>query len=363
MKDVTQFNNKKFISPNFNKQNTTEIKFLLNEPKENMNLSFKTEKTSITLIKKLSCTWRDVFEIKLDQSKEFIPGDSIGLIVPNNLQLVDDFFKYCNFKNQPIFIKKNRRFVYEGNLFNFFYKYFDFKAMPKKAFLYFLSKETNNFDLEFLSSKEGEKEYFNILENKMNLLEIFKKYKIKPSLEILIEYGEIIKPRYFSLINKECDNFTIIAGLMKDGHFSNFIVSLHEKYENISFDFLVKENRLLRLKSKEKVLCISAGTGITPFLSFANVNKHIWLIYGCRNKEDDLSILGKFAKKDVAFSSLQKRIFDILEEKIDEVKYYLTNYEVYICASLQLQKKITDFLKKNISENLNEFKIYFDDWS
>lgn len=352
-----------FTSPSFKKQNTSEIKIQNKTFDENIKLSFETQKIKIELIKKLDCTWREVFEIELNLSQPYTPGDSIGLILPNNIELVNDFLAYCNFKNENVFIVKKRRFSFEGSLFNFFYKYFDFKALPKKAFFYFLSKEANNPYLEYLASSEGEKDYFELLKSNKNLLEILQTYNIKPSLELLIEYGELIKPRYFSLINKESNKFKIVAGLMKNGHFSDFVLRLHKNFQEVSLDFLIKENRLLRLKSESKILCIAAGTGITPFISFSHVNKSIWLIYGCRNNEDDLSVLGEFEKKDVALSSQNKRIFNIFQDKLEEIKYYLINYEIYICASISLQRDIKEFFKNNICEDFFKYKIYYDDWS
>ncbi|KCZ76762.1 hypothetical protein H311_02235 [Anncaliia algerae PRA109] len=354
---------KEYTIPSFKRQNTSEIIVEEQEVQELMNLSYETNEIKIDSIDQLDCTWRKVLKIKFSKSLTYVPGDSLGIITPNSKEFVLQFMEFCGFTNKFVKIKKKRRFNYEGSLFNFFYKYFDFRVLPKKAFFYFLSKECNNPLLEYLSSNEGEDDYFNILRNNMNLYDLLTYFDVKPSLDLVIEYSELIKPRYFSLINPSGKSSEIIVGLIENGHSSDFFYKAKEKFDDYVFPFLIKENRLLRLQSDKPILCIATGTGVTPFISFSNENKYIWLVYGCRNKEDDISIYGNFLEKDIAYSSKNIRISNILEEKKEKVKEYILNYQVYICASTTVQKSIYEYLKNNFGDHLLRNKVFFDDWS
>ncbi|KAF7683937.1 Methionine synthase reductase [Astathelohania contejeani] len=355
------------------------------EYKFDQNTDIEFIKSNIDYIMDLNCKWREIYKISFDlRGIQHIPGDAIGVLCPNNDEYVSVILKKLNLTGNETY-KINRRgfcpFEYQGIIKDFFKYKFDFNSLPKKAFLYDLSKDCEKKEeLEYICSTKGNRDYLCLYSNYNNILDIIEYFGIRPKLETLIEHCEIIKPRYFSLINKESEKMEIIVGLMHNtgsvsryGHCSNYFkMNLYNK--NLPIEVTLRENKLLRMKKVPSMLLICTGVGIAPFLSFIKnkeKTQHIWLIYGFRYKEDDIleKELGKKykfyenrIKISKAISSEGVHVDDIIKNNDKEIREFLNiNGLIYVCGSMSMQKQLLGLFKEKFTD-LSE-RINFDSWN
>jgi sulfite reductase alpha subunit-like flavoprotein len=336
------------------------------------------EEVNIRSIKRLHCTWREVYRIKFDRIVDYIPGDSMELLCPNRPEHVEELFGVLNLKDGNYRIIKSGRggFTYEGSLKDFFKYKLDILSIPKKSLLYDLSQTCTDDllkrKLEYLCSKEGVGDYFGIHKRWNNLLDIIYTFNCKPTFEMLIEHCGIIRPRCFSLINRRNEEMEILCGIMKNeeenaryGHCSGFFKFYNPKLKD-KLSMCIRENRLLRMKESERSLLIATGVGIAPFISFINNSKpeqEMWMIYGHRHSEDDLSSdIKGHVKLSKVESGKGKRITDYIEENTEEIRQYIQGGScyVYICGSPNMQKDVIDIFKRT---NLNPTTLLLDNWS
>ncbi|KAL0266161.1 UNVERIFIED_CONTAM: hypothetical protein PYX00_011878 [Menopon gallinae] len=237
------------------------------------------------------CTWRTVHAVTLGTQAAFCPGDSLGLFVPNDAQLVDRLFALCSLSDACVSIVRDGRhgFTYTGTLRDFFLHHVDLHTLPRKSFLYALSKTSPRGQmLEYLCSREGTQDYFGML-GRNSVVDIVETFECRPSAAVLVEHCEIIKPRFFSLTNRLGSDAEILVGAIRNGHVSRFVAGCRA---GDAVGCYVKENRLMRMTSSAMLLCICTGTGVAPFLAFARNkadSQALWLVFGCRGVEDDLA--------------------------------------------------------------------------
>lgn len=328
---------------------------------------------------KLGASWRDVYRIKFDEKFHFKPGDSIGMLCPNSDTLVDEIMEVLGIKNSYCQIRRpgKNSFSYTGAIRDFFKYHFDFTSLPKKSLLANLARgctETNRKYIEYLCSKEGMADYLGMGRRWNNIIDIIKTFKCRPVLEEVIGECEIVKPRYFSLINKIGRESEILVGItnkifdgfVRYGHVSDFLVRSEAEEVELS----LRTNLLFRMDySSRKLLAICTGTGIAPFLSFvSNLQPHqsIWIIYGFRNDEDDLSKLIEPDKKvrvSRVKSSAGVYVTDYLIESIDEVKEYVDEEcIVYACGKMEMQKRVFEIFKNEFPRVVEAKRLVFDQW-
>jgi len=125
---------------------------------------------------------------------------------------------------------------YQGPIFNFLKNHLDMTSLPKRMMLLNLSKRAKKRkELEYLASKEGEKDYLGMGVRMNGLVEILKEFECEPTVEELLRNYEEIKPRYFSFINEGGKKGEILVGIIKKeiegevkyGHVSKFIENLN----------------------------------------------------------------------------------------------------------------------------------------
>lgn len=332
-------------------------------------------------IKKLSCTWRNVYQVILDSKSNYEPGDAIGLITPNSDVLVNRLMGLCRIENVEYKIERTGKssFTYVGSIRDFLKYKYDFTSIPKKIHLLNVANKSEKKNhVEYLCSKEGAMDYMKLSVCGNTIVEIIEEFGCKPSLEELIRNCDFIKPRYYSLINDKAGCFEILLGeisneieqIIRMGHVSGFIKNVFESNtinnsnllnENAqtTIDVTFRQNILTTQFNSPRLICFCTGTGIAPFISLYR-NKHpdqqITLVYGYRNDEDDLS-----SHYDLhctvlrAKSSLGVYVSDFCSI-IDESSH------IFICGNMKMQKSMFLKIKEKFPQMIAEKKIFFDNW-
>lgn len=332
---------------------------------EQQNLEYK--KITEINIEKLKCTWREVYKIDFGCKFDITPGDSIGLLCPNSDENTQKLLNIFNInKNTAIIYEKKGHdpFYYKGTINDFFKYFFDIKIIPKKNFLYFLAQNcSKKNELLYLCTKEGSADYFKLHSKWITLLEIIEYFGCRPDLEQFLQHASNNKPRHYSFTNKVGENASILVGILekenKMGHCSEFI----SKYEKAFFYVTTKPNKLIKPLQTAKMLLIATGLGIAPFLSFVkSLQNDFWLIYGCRNIEDDLSE-GIDVRKDVCYSSENQRITNFIENNNQKIYDYVQNdCYVYICGSMHVQNDVNKMLKLHFPFLYEQNRVFCDNW-
>ena len=318
-------------------------------------------------IEKRACTWRKVYALRMDAKTEFCPGDTVGLLAPNSKCLVDELFGLCALEDAPIKVEREGTcgFFYKGMLRDFLTNYFDFKALPKKAFLLEMCRTSAEAEkLRYVCSPEGRNAYFRMYRSGWNINDIIRVFSCKPGARVLLENCELIKPRFFSITGRREENIRLLVGVVGSGHISGFVETCRAGERILWYP---RENRLMRMTGAAKLLCICGGTGIAPFLSFARnkaPEQKMWLVFGCRSRVDDLSLEispGPDVVVSSAFSAEGRRVEDILRENLSSVRSFLEGGSVFLCGSDGLRSGVMRFLGANFSSELCA-RVLADEW-
>lgn len=376
--------NENYMKPTINSLNVVTIEYLDGPVSPTRRLvlpclsSAEYFSSRVVELKKLGCTWREVYQVKFDRAFVFTPGDSIGLLCPNSESLVSEIMEILGVGDFDCKIERSGKkpFSYAGTIREFFKHYFDFTTLPRKAMLMRLSRscgEVEKKQMEYLCSREGTKDYLRMGGRWNNVIDIIKTFGSRPSLEDMLGDCEVIKPRYFSLINRTGEESEIIVGVMSKtfdgvlryGHVSGYITgSVTDKIE-----VCLRTNVLFRMDgSLRKVFGICTGTGIAPFLSFvANLQQQkLWLLYGFRNNEDD--ILGDLSDERVQVTRVKSSdgeyVTDYIRANIDSVRKYLSDgCPVYVCGGMQMQREVYKLFKDEFRDVVEGRRLVFDSWS
>lgn len=363
------------------------------------------EPIKITDIQKLPSVWKETFKIKLDKEIEYTPCDAIGLMIPNPDWMVDELFKILDLKDLHCRIERAglNSFIFEGSVRDFIKHRMDLKILPKKRQLLDLSKTAKKKEsLEYLCSPEGTKDYLNMGLRMNTLLEIIKEFECKPSFEDLVNNCEIIKPRYYSLIQKEGSSEILLGVIERNiddeilyGHSSDFIRSTHHNnsnnsnsssnsnsinnsYSNINsnssnsnsnsnIEYCFRKNKLFESLKSKKLLCFCTGTGIAPYIAFYRkylnngILHNLKMVYGYRNEEDNLVKYYDLPTEGILFAKSGKN--EYVQDFVNIISEYKDDYCVFICGNMKMQKSVFDKIKEMYPELINEKRIYFDNWS
>lgn len=340
------------------------ISFIFHSPQ-----NLPTVPLKILSLENQNTNWRKTFKIKFDKKFDFIPGDSLGIYCPNSNQLIDTMLNVLKINPEESFEFTLANYHFEGTFYEFFKYHYDFRAIPKKIFLYNLSNTIINPEkknaLLYLLTQHGVNDYINLIKNYNTILDIIIFFECKPTSEMIFTFAQFIKPRYFSLINKRLDNSEILAGIHEvkrndetyygqcSEYFLNPLNEIHG---------FVRPNKLFQCSGENKILMIGTGTGIAPFLSFIqNHPGEMWLIYGCRSKDDNLAKNLKI-KSTILLSSENNRVTSFLKNN-HEVQDYISNgTSIYVCGNISMMKEV-----KGILENYKDVEIgknlFFDSWA
>ncbi|KAI5181565.1 methionine synthase reductase [Nematocida sp. AWRm80] len=284
---------------------------------------------------------REVFYMRIENtSLDYIPGDSILIRVTNSDIEVKRILNTLGIEGEErisfrrIMNRNNKEvFSFSGKVYDYFKRYFDFTSIPSKSMLFRMSKYAGNKErnrLLYLCTREGMNDYFNLKYNWNSITDILEELSVKIPLVDLLEVCTELKPRAFSMINKNNQDIEFICKVItatnknryRFGHVSQYILERHisskdiisimdrgdkddvsdiddisdiddvidkddvidriEKIriERVSDDKIsnrasngklysigLKENRLMRMR-KGNGLLVGIGTGVAPFISF-----------------------------------------------------------------------------------------------
>ncbi|KAM0672701.1 NADPH cytochrome p450 reductase [Ordospora colligata] len=344
-------------------------------------------KTHIMHVSKLGSKWRDVYNVKLEKRFDYVSGDSIGMICPNSDELVNEIMKMLEIDDFVCKIVRegSEAFNYVGSVREFFKHHFDFSGHPKRSFMLRLSAlcdtEENKKYVEYLCSNQGANDYLRMSSQWNNVIDFLKTFGIKPELGELIGECGLVKPRYFSLINKNGSDSEILVGItskqfdsfMRYGHVSDYLINLNGVGE---VEVNLRRNLLFRLSSEtKKIMAICTGTGVAPFISFAkNFKAHqsIWIVYGFRDEEDDIYkemanneevVCENKVKISKVMSSRGIYVTDYLKANMNDIKEYVdSECIIYVCGRMDMQREVFEIFKNEIPKTVEDKRVVFDQW-
>lgn len=359
---------------------------------------------SITGVRKLACSWKNVYLLSLDAASNYIPGDAIGILAPNSDALVNRLMAVCGFENYMCRIERSGRdpFCFGGYLADFFKHMYDLTGLPKKIHLLRLARTSDMHErIEYLCSREGTLDYIKLAANWCSLIDIIEHFGCRPSLSDLIMNCECIKPRYYSLINSREDKYEILLGEMtkivrgtkKRGHVSGFVKDVFanafdearavdlpdgmynkdiKKYKtapewqkkdgSMPIEMVYKKNILFRQSTTVDLICFCTGTGIAPFVSLyrnRNPKQRLCLVYGFRNDEDDLSLLFDINCRIVRAKSA---IGSYVTDFVPVIGEYADACHIFVCGNMRMQRSIFQKIKETYPALVDGKRIFFDNW-
>ncbi|ELA41990.1 uncharacterized protein VICG_01007 [Vittaforma corneae ATCC 50505] len=348
------------------------------------------QRAQLTEIKKIPTVWKETFKIQLDSAIEYMPCDSIGLLVPNSDQIVDGICKYCKFDNQRLKIERKgaNGFIFDGMLRDFIKYRMDVNTIPKKKFLLELSKSSKKKnELEYICSSEGSRDYMSIGLRMSTLLDILEEFECEPTPEEFLLHCEILKPRYYSLIHEKGPAEILLGVISKPidgevvyGHVSRFIMEIYtEKLRllsdrpdtdascSIPIEYCIRQNKLFEGFSSKNVVCFCTGTGIAPFISFyrrfllTGTVERLKLVYGFRFDQDNLLNYYDVNCDDVtlAKSSMGMHVYDF----VDAISEFQNDCNVFICGNMKMQRDLFLRIKSRYPNLVENKRIYFDNWT
>lgn len=254
---------------------------------------------------------RPVIQAQLPElAMSYTPGDSVTLHVSNTRHTAQHLLAILEIPEdaplafQRIHLRTNKTvFSYSGTVLEYFQHYLDITSLPSKLFLYRMSEwaaEPHSSRLGYLATKEGGADYFGLSKNWNTLIDLLEAFSVRPPLAVLLEVSTEIKPRAFSLTNRQEEPVEFLCGAVfkqhpetpsrRYGHVSSYLLE-EDPSTTSSLVYHVghKPNRLLQMSSQSGVL-IGVGTGIAPFISFLRhqTGQQFILFYGCRRQSESI---------------------------------------------------------------------------
>lgn len=365
---------------------------------------------------------RPVVKITIKENiVEYVPGDSILLWASNSESVCSALMSALCVPNKRwiSFTRTHIRtgqvaFSFTGMASDYFRHFMDVTTLPSKMFLHRISEyaEPSEKDkLQYLSSKEGSKDYFGMKKNWNSIIDILVQFKVKVPMHVLLEISTEIKPRAFSLVNSQGEDSAVIVGSLsseidgsvRNGHFTEYVrgcLSLESRPysqreaekdrrvldRGIVYRVQHKPNMLMRLQKETKsAMLFGIGTGVAPFISFVVNNKEskkFSLFYGCRSKDENILVNIGFVcepgeeseytgailyRKEnteihVVYSRENRclRMQSFLEENKESISNNCKIFnDLYICGN----KKAMEAIAGYFTENHPGMAKYIDDWT
>jgi sulfite reductase (NADPH) flavoprotein alpha-component len=236
-----------------------------------------------------------VVEMVLDSGLEFELGDAIGVIPTNNENLVDELMAYLKYPNE--FFKatgtKVPNHLHCHSLVKNALLIIDLNTFPTKSYFRGLAEfasGTFKEKLLILSSVTGKVVFQQLQQHRLNLLELFQLFEIKPNIEFLLEHTPPIKSRYYSCSQLSKD-FTFAFTVVEKGLCTNWLLNICKECTPFNV-YLRKAPIKFTLPIEGSPIMICNGTGVAPFIAFiqklANERRNGTLLYGHRTSKDSI---------------------------------------------------------------------------
>ena len=197
---------------------------------------------------------------------------------------------------------------------------------------------------------------FNIILEKKDLI-------FKAGHHFSISLPRLMINREYSSYSSEDDNtISFHIRLVKDGILTNQLINLkkgdlidiHGPFGNFLLNSYFQE--------LDKIICISSGTGVAPFISMVKSYQGIKfeLIHGIREEEDIFDDLFLFDKTNICISRSQNtkhfhgRVTSFLLKNLD---YFQSNWGYFICGNSEMINDVIDILNEKLHVNNNNILI------
>ncbi|MEK6781789.1 MAG: flavodoxin domain-containing protein [Bacteroidota bacterium] len=286
---------------------------------------------------------KETYHIEIAASDlTYEPGDSIGIIPENPLEIVQSVLQLMN-------LDESKRFSYKEQAFTLF------DLLKKKLNIVYLPERVVKKYADIVQQE--------IPPTRIDLFNLLKIYPLKDvaQFEEIIGILEPITPRLYSIsssllvhpdevhvtVARNC--FTLNAEV-HHGLCSDYLMNLPE---NSSFEFYIHKNLQFKLPSADKdIIMIGPGTGVAPFRAFieerdaTGASGRNWLFFGDQHFTCDFLyqteiqnhvLTGALTKVNTAFSRDQpEKIYvqDKMREQAEELYEWLSaGAYIYLCGS------------------------------
>ncbi|KAJ8035785.1 Methionine synthase reductase [Holothuria leucospilota] len=265
-----------------------------------------------------------------DTTVDFQPGDSVGVICPNNYEEVSSLITRLDLDkvaDTPFTLKletgtRKRRATIPEFVPKFctvrhaFTKCFDIRTPPKKAFLRMLSESTGNQQeqrrLQELCSKEGAADYNQYIRKQhLSLFDILQAFpSCLPPLDRVLENLTRLLPRPYSIASSplaSVDRFRFAFNVLQfpatkrkrsqQGVCSGWLDQITSGFQETKNNSEVESEKFKKMKLEEKpkipiyfrqntkfrlskdilkpIIMIGPGTGVAPFIGFMEHRLHM----------------------------------------------------------------------------------------
>ena len=200
------------------------------------------------------------------------------------------------------------------------------------------------------------KTLFNVVLEKKNL-------KFTAGHHFSLSIPSLMINREYSSFSAENDKFiSFHIRLVKDGILTNSLLKL-KKDDEIDIhgpfgNFLINSH-FLKLK---KIICISSGTGVAPFISMKKSYESInfELIHGIRDEKDIFDELSIFNNLDICISRSKSNIHyngRVTNFLMDNLSKYSKDWGYFICGNSDMINDVIDILNDKLGVNNNNILV------
>lgn len=302
------------------------------------------------------------------ENLEYMPGDALGVIPENPLQLVEAIIDVLGVNSTTSVHYRNEQL----SIFDLLKKKLNICYLPERV----VSKYATLVKQDIPVTRIG-------------LLELLRIYPLNDTaqLEDLIEVLEPIAPRLYSIASSpEAHEGEVHITVSRDkfyvneeAHYGLCSDYLSQLPVDTTFEFYIHKNNQFRLPQNDKdIIMVGPGTGIAPFRSFlthreaTGASGRNWLFFGDQHFVTDFLYqtelqnwkdIGSLTKLNVAFSRDQKeKVYvqhKMLQHGQEFYEWLTSGASVYICGakdpmSFDVEDAILQIIRQHGNKTIEE---------